>query len=179
MSEDSAKKRRLLKRRFIKNHKNVVSRPYSVFRGETKHNLFGRRTTDGGRHKHMTLPNYKYTKDHEWIKIEGNTATIGITDHATELLGDIVHVDLPEVGKALNKGDSFSAVESVKSVSDVYTQVSGKVLEANTALNDNAGLINQEPFGQGWIVKLELSNAAETDGLMSADEYEKFAAAEH
>ncbi len=121
----------------------------------------------------------KYTKDHEWAKIDGNVATLGITDHAAELLGDIVHVDLPAVGKAVNKGDSFSAVESVKSVSDVYTPLSGEVFEVNTALNDNAGLINQEPFGQGWIVKIKLSNASEADGLMSADEYEKFAAAEH
>lgn len=118
--------------------------------------------------------NYKYTKDHEWLKIEGNTATIGVTDHAAEQMGDIVHVELPQVGAEFAKGGSFAAIESVKSVSDAYTPVSGKVSEVNTALADNSGLINSDPFNEGWIVKLMLSNLAETEALMTAEEYEEF-----
>jgi glycine cleavage system H protein len=122
-----------------------------------------------------TRPNhYKYTKDHEWLKIEGNTATIGVTDHAVEQMGDIVHVELPPVGNDYTKGGAFAAIESVKSVSDAYTPVSGRVVEVNTALTDNSGLINQDPFSEGWIVKLTLSNLAEVEALMSVEQYEEF-----
>ena len=119
----------------------------------------------------MNIPeDLQYTKSHEWVRIEGDTATIGITDHAQEELGDVVFVELPEVGAALEAGDSFGAVESVKAVSDLYAPVGGEVAEVNSALEDSPEKINEDPYGEGWILKLHTS--AEADLLSPAD-YEK------
>lgn len=114
-----------------------------------------------------------YSEDHEWVKVEGDVAYLGISDYAQENLGDIVYVELPEVDDELEKEDSFSAVESVKAASDIYTPVSGKVLEVNEDLEDDPALLNADPYAN-WIVKLELSNKAELDELMSGEDYEKF-----
>jgi len=113
----------------------------------------------------------KYTKSHEWVRVEGDIATIGITDHAQSELGDIVYVDLPTPGRALRTGDSFGSVESVKTVSDVYAPVGGEVAEVNPALGGQAELLNSDPYGDGWLVKIRLSDASEADGLLSAEAY--------
>jgi glycine cleavage system H protein len=113
----------------------------------------------------------QYTKSHEWVRTEGDTATIGITDHAQEELGDVVFVELPEEGDTFDAGDSFGTVESVKAVSDLYTPVGGEVVEVNEVLNDSPEKINEDPYGEGWIVKLRTSG--ETAGLLSASDYEK------
>lgn len=115
----------------------------------------------------------KYTQEHEWVKVEGNRATVGITDHAQSQLGDVVFVELPQVGSEHHKGDSLASVESVKAVSDVYAPVSGKVVEVNAQLQDHAELVNQEPYGRGWIVVLEMSDPSELDQLLSAADYGK------
>jgi glycine cleavage system H protein len=112
----------------------------------------------------------QYTKSHEWVRIEDGTATIGITDHAQEELGDVVFVELPEVGDTMAAGDSFGTVESVKAVSDLYTPVGGEVVEVNTSLEDAPEKINDDPYGEGWIVKLRTSEEAD---LLSPEEYEK------
>lgn len=116
----------------------------------------------------------KYTKDHEWISVEAEgLATVGISDHAQESLGDITFVELPEVGKVFGKGESFGVVESVKAASDIYMPASGKVVEVNSQLEDFPQLLNSEPEGLGWIVKIELSNPSELDELMEKDDYLK------
>ncbi|AGC67983.1 glycine cleavage system H protein GcvH [Thermoclostridium stercorarium subsp. stercorarium DSM 8532] len=115
----------------------------------------------------------KYSKDHEWVKIEGNKAYIGITDYAQHSLGDIVFVEIPEVGKQLNSGDVLSVVESVKAASDVYTPVSGKIVEVNQSLGDSPEKINEDPYGC-WIAAIEISNPSEIDTLMEPDDYERF-----
>jgi glycine cleavage system H protein len=114
----------------------------------------------------------QYTRSHEWVRTEGDTATIGITDHAQDELGDVVFVELPEVGATLDAGDSFGTVESVKAVSDLYTPVGGEVTEVNEALNDQPEKINEDPYGEGWMVKLRVSD--EGSGLLSASDYEQF-----
>ena len=119
----------------------------------------------------------KYTKEHEWIKINGNTGTVGITDHAQNSLGDIVFVELPKVGATITAGKSFGTVESVKAVSDLYAPVSGTVTEINGDLASAPEKINQDA-NNTWIVKLTLSNAGEASGLLSAADYEKFIAEE-
>ena len=119
----------------------------------------------------------KYTKEHEWIKINGNTGTVGITDHAQNSLGDIVFVELPKVGATITAGKSFGTVESVKAVSDLYAPVSGTVTEINDALASAPEKINQDA-NNTWIIKLTLSNAGEASGLLSAADYEKFIAEE-
>lgn len=116
----------------------------------------------------------KYADSHEWVKLEGNSATVGITDHAQDHLGDVVYVELPEVGKSVAKGDSFGAVESVKATSDVYSPVSGTVVEVNEELNSSPGLVNSRPYESGWIMKVEVSDAGEVNSLMDADQYSKF-----
>ena len=116
----------------------------------------------------------KYTKEHEWIKIEGTVATVGITDHAQSELGDITFVELPNVGKDLKQSDSCATVESVKAASDIYAAVSGKVTAVNEALVDAPETINQSPYVEGWIYKLDISNPAEADSLMDAAAYETF-----
>jgi glycine cleavage system H protein len=113
----------------------------------------------------------QYTRSHEWVRTEGDTATIGITDHAQDELGDIVFVELPEEGATLDAGDSFGTVESVKAVSDLYTPVGGEVVEVNEALNDQPEKINEDPYGEGWIVKIQVSGEGD---LLSASDYEQF-----
>jgi glycine cleavage system H protein len=112
----------------------------------------------------------QYTKSHEWVRREEGTATIGITDHAQDELGDVVFVELPEKGTSFSAGDSFGTVESVKAVSDLYAPVGGEVVEVNETLNDNPELINEEPYGGGWMIRLRIS---EDGDLLSAEEYEK------
>lgn len=122
----------------------------------------------------MTFPEHlKYTKDHEWISVEGDSATIGITDHAQGELGDVVFVELPAVGKALKQHDTFGTIEAVKAVSDLYAPASGAVTEVNAQLTATPELVNKDPYGKGWMVKVKLSNPAEIAGLLSADAYKK------
>lgn len=113
----------------------------------------------------------RYTKDHEWIKLEGNTATVGITDFAQKELGDIVFVDIDTVGKPLNANDIFGTVEAVKTVSDLYLPVSGTVTEVNPALEANPESVNSDPYGSGWMVKMEVDNPAEVTALLDAAAY--------
>ena len=113
----------------------------------------------------------KYTKDHEWIRIEDAEATIGITEFAQRELGDIVYVDIPSVGKEVAKEDVFGTVEAVKTVSDLFMPLTGTVSAINPALDSQPELVNTDPYGEGWMVKVSLSNAAEADGLLSADDY--------
>ncbi len=121
----------------------------------------------------MQFPsNLKYTKDHEWISIEGNTATVGITEFAQRELGDIVYVDIPSVGKALNMNDIFGSVEAVKTVSDLYLPLSGTVTEVNAALEANPELVNQAPYEGGWMVKMNVSNLDEAAELLDAAAYQ-------
>lgn len=120
----------------------------------------------------MNFPSeLKYTKDHEWISVSGNEATIGITDFAQRELGDIVYVDINTVGSEVAADEVFGSVEAVKTVSDLYMPVTGTINEVNAALNDNPELVNSDPYGQGWMVKVALANVADVDGLLSADEY--------
>lgn len=114
----------------------------------------------------------KYTKDHEWIKIEGDSATIGITDYAQGELGDIVFVDVDSVDEDLSEGDVFGSVEAVKTVSDLYLPVSGTVLEVNSDLEDQPELVNTDPYGKGWIIKLKVSESADLSALLSAEDYQ-------
>jgi glycine cleavage system H protein len=126
----------------------------------------------------MAYPkDYKYTREHEWIQVNGNTATVGITDHAQESLGDIVFVELPKVGAQVEAGKSFGTVESVKAVSELYAPASGKVVEINESLNQGPEAVNQDAH-KAWMIKLELTNPSQADGLMSADDYEKYVAEE-
>lgn len=117
---------------------------------------------------------YRYTKEHEWISVEGSTGTIGITDHAQHELGDIVFVDLPKVGTALTKGESLGSVESVKAVSDIYAPVSGEVIAANEKLSATPELLNSDPFAEGWLVKVKLSSPDETKDLLTAADYQTY-----
>lgn len=116
----------------------------------------------------------KYTKTHEWVRLEGDVATIGITDFAQSELGDVVFVELPNAGRSLAVGDSFGSVESVKTVSDVYAPIAGEVVESNEALGAQSELINSDPYGKGYMIKIRV-NSADVDGLMSADEYKAVA----
>ena len=126
----------------------------------------------------MAYPkDYKYTKEHEWIQVKGNAATVGITDHAQESLGDIVFVELHKVGTQVEAGKSFGTVESVKAVSELYAPASGKVVEINESLNQGPEAVNQDAH-KAWMIKLELSNPGQADALMSADDYEKYVAEE-
>ena len=112
-----------------------------------------------------------FTKEHEWIRVEGDTATVGISDHAQEALGDIVFAEVPEAGRRVAKGQEAAVVESVKAASDVYAPVSGEVIEGNPAIADDPAVINREPEGGGWFFKLKLDNPGELDGLMDEDAY--------
>ncbi|HWJ02540.1 MAG TPA: glycine cleavage system protein GcvH [Verrucomicrobiae bacterium] len=122
----------------------------------------------------MNPTNLKYTKDHEWIKVEGTKATIGITDHAQSALGDVVFVELPAVGDSLEEGKPFGVVESVKAVSDIYAPVSGTVTAINETLLDSPEVVNQDAFGEAWMVEVEISDPAQLEGLMDAAQYEAF-----
>jgi glycine cleavage system H protein len=112
----------------------------------------------------------KYTKDHEWAKIEGAVATVGVTDHAQRELGDIVFVELPKIGASVQSGKSFGTIEAVKTVAELYAPVTGTITEVNTALSADAGVINQDPYGNGWIIKVKLDKATD-EGLMEAAAY--------
>ena len=113
----------------------------------------------------------KFTDDHEWLKIEGDIATVGITEHATEQLGDIVFVELPEVGAEFEKGDAAGVVESVKAASDVYMPLDGTIVDSNQAIVDEPAKVNEDPMGAGWFFKIKLANAADADGLMDEAAY--------
>lgn len=120
----------------------------------------------------MNFPeNLKYTKDHEWILVEGNQATIGITDFAQDSLGDVVMVELPEIGADFSQDGTIGVVESVKSVSDVFSPVTGKIVEVNQDLLDSPEIINEDPYEKGWFCKIELSDGSEVDGLMDVGTY--------
>ncbi len=120
----------------------------------------------------MSIPaELKYTKDHEWVRIEGNIAVVGITDFAQGELGDIVFVDIDSVGDELNAGDVFGSVEAVKTVSDLYLPLSGKVVEFNEELESEPELVNTDPYGKGWIIKLEIAAGADQSELLSAEQY--------
>lgn len=122
----------------------------------------------------MNIPSdLKYTKDHEWVKISGTTAVIGITDFAQGELGDIVYVDINTVGQELKQHDVFGTVEAVKTVSDLYMPVSGTVLEVNPALDGSPEKVNSDPYGEGWMVKVQISSASEADGLLTAAQYKE------
>lgn len=121
----------------------------------------------------MSIPKeYRYSEEHEWVKVEGNKVTVGITDFAQHELGDIVFVELPEVGTELKANEPFGSVESVKTVSELYAPVSGKVLEINEELSDSPELVNESPYETAWMVVLEISDASELENLLSAEKYE-------
>jgi len=120
------------------------------------------------------MTSVKYTEEHEWIRVEGDTAIVGITDYAQNQLGDVVYVELPQPGQQVEKGKQAAVVESVKAASEVYAPVTGEVIEVNQALVDDPATINSDPMGKGWFMKLRLANASELDGLMDEAGYKKF-----
>lgn len=122
----------------------------------------------------MAQENLLFSKDHEWLRVEGDTVVVGVTDYAQHELGDVVYVDLPAVGKELKKGDPVANIESVKAVSDVYAPVSGKITEVNQNLNSTPELINQEPFAGGWIFKISMTQSSELQELMDGKKYEEY-----
>ena len=127
----------------------------------------------------MSYPaNYQYTKEHEWVLVDGAGGTIGITDHAQHELGDIVFVDLPKIGTTITKGQTFGSVESVKAVSDIYAPISGEVTEINEALSKTPEKLNEDPHGAACLIKVKLADAGETNDLLSAADYEKYVGAE-
>jgi glycine cleavage system H protein len=116
----------------------------------------------------------KYTKEHEWVRVDGDSVVVGITDHAQDSLGDIVYVELPEEGASVAKDEPFGVVESVKAVSDLYAPVTGSVTEVNDAIVDSPEVINEDPYGEAWMIRIEPSSADELDDLLSAEDYEKY-----
>lgn len=127
----------------------------------------------------MSYPeSYKYTKEHEWVHVEGSEGTIGITNHAQHELGDIVFVDLPKLGTKVTKGQTFGSVESVKAVSDIYAPVSGEVSAVNELLSKSPEKLNEDPHGDAWLIKVKLSSPDEADALLSAADYQKYISAE-
>lgn len=128
----------------------------------------------------MAVPtDRRYTSSHEYVRLSGKEATVGVTAYAAEQLGDIVFVEMPAVGREIKKGENFGVVESVKAVSDLYSPVSGKVIEVNEKLEGEPSLVNDDPFGEGWILKLEATNPAELDESLTPDKYEELVAASH
>lgn len=122
----------------------------------------------------MNIPaDLKYTKDHEWVKVEGDTATVGITDYAQGELGDIVYVDVDTLDEEVEKDDVFGTVEAVKTVSDLFMPLSGEVIEFNEALEDEPEVVNKDPYGKGWMIKIKISDSSEIDDLLSAEEYKE------
>ncbi len=113
----------------------------------------------------------KYTKDHEWIRVEGNIGTIGVTEHAQGELGDVVYLDISDSVSSIENGEVFGSIEAVKTVADLFAPASGKVIEVNRALNDAPEMVNQDCYGDGWLIKIELSNLSELDALMNVDDY--------
>tara|TARA_B100001113_G_scaffold350118_1_gene346694 strand:- start:23 stop:415 length:393 start_codon:yes stop_codon:yes gene_type:complete len=124
----------------------------------------------------MVLNNAKYTQDHEWVILEDGVATIGISNHAIEELGDIVFVELPQVNRELAQTDEFGTIESVKTVSSLYMPISGTIIETNEMLNESPETVNESPYGDGWIIKIKPENQSEYDDLMTAEEYESYLA---
>jgi glycine cleavage system H protein len=122
----------------------------------------------------MYPDDFYFSKDHEWLKIDGDKATVGITDFAQKQLGDVVYVELPEPGAQLEFHQSFGVIESVKAVSDIYSPISGEVIEINEELNDSPELVNEDPHDKGWIIRMKFKKETELENLMSASEYEKF-----
>jgi glycine cleavage system H protein len=123
----------------------------------------------------MNVPKeLKYTDQHEWTKLEGEIAVVGITDYAQERLGDVVFVELPEIGTGTEKGEAFCVVESVKAASDIYAPVSGEITEINKNLEDHPELVNQSPYGEGWMVRIKVADPAEIEDLMGSDRYKKY-----
>ncbi len=127
----------------------------------------------------MSYPeSYKYTKEHEWVKVEGDGGTVGITDHAQHELGDIVFVDLPKAGSKVTKGQTFGSVESVKAVSDIYSPASGEVMEANELLAQSPEKLNEDPHESAWLIRIKFDDPSEINGLLSAGDYQKYIGAE-
>lgn len=124
----------------------------------------------------MEVPeNLYYTREHEWVRVEdNNTVTVGITDYAQSSLGEIVYVELPDIDLELEKNDTLGSVESSKTASDIYSPISGKVIDINQILNDSPGLINEDPYGEGWLVRMQIFDISELEDLMSSDEYFEF-----
>jgi glycine cleavage system H protein len=121
-----------------------------------------------------TPEDLSFTKDHEWVRVKGNEATVGITDHAQHQLGDVVYVELPKIGDRFDSSEPFGSVESVKAVSEIYMPVTGSVIEVNQSLADAPELVNSEPYGGGWMIRIKMDNPAEVDALLSAAEYEDY-----
>lgn len=121
-----------------------------------------------------TPEDLNYTKDHEWVRVKGDQATVGITDHAQNQLGDVVYVELPKVGDRFEVAEPFGSVESVKAVSEIYMPLSGSVVEVNESLNDSPEQVNEDPYGDGWMIVLKMENTSQVDGLLSAAEYEDY-----
>src|SRR4030042_5916794 len=121
---------------------------------------------------------YRYTKDHEWVSLEKDIATMGITDYAQDELGDIVYVEMPEIGTELTANDTFGVIESVKAVSDLFAPMSGEVIEINESLEEEPELVNEDPHGDGWMIKVKISDITEFDSLMTSEEYEEYIAEE-
>jgi len=122
----------------------------------------------------MSLEELKFTKEHEWVKIDGEIATVGISDYAQKELGDVVYVELPPTGDSFTKGEACSNIESVKAVNDIYTPITGEIVDSNAALEDNPELINQSPYEDGWIFKIKIEDESELNDLMDADIYEEY-----
>jgi glycine cleavage system H protein len=124
----------------------------------------------------MVPTDLRYTKEHEWVRVEGDVATVGVTQYAADQLGDVVFVDLPEAGRSLDQFGTFGVVESVKAVSDLFAPLSGEVVEANAALAGQPELVNREPYGAGWMLRLRVADAGQIDGLLDAAAYDKLTA---
>ena len=123
----------------------------------------------------MNTPNdIKYTKEHEWVSLDGETATIGITDYAQSQLGDIVFVEFPDINSEINQNETFGVIEAVKTVADLFAPVSGEIIEVNSSLEDSPNFINSDPYGSGWIIKVKINDSNEYNGLMSNDVYEEY-----
>ena len=123
----------------------------------------------------MNTPNdIKYTKEHEWVSLDGETATIGITDYAQSQLGDIVFVEFPDINSEINQNETFGVIEAVKTVADLFAPVSGEIIEVNSSLEDSPNFINSDPYGSGWIIKVKIKDSNEYNGLMSSDVYEEY-----
>lgn len=122
----------------------------------------------------MDLKNYKFSKDHEWVKQEDNIAIIGVSDYAQKEMGDVVYIELPEEGSSFSRGDACSNIESVKAVNDIFTPISGEVIEVNKTLEDSPENVNKDPYCSGWIFKIKLSNPDELNDLMDSDKYEEY-----
>ena len=118
--------------------------------------------------------NLRYTKDHEWLAVDGETATLGITDYAQGSLGDVVYIDMPRVGDKFGAHEAFGSVESVKAVSEIFTPIAGEIVELNEGLNDTPEKVNSDPYGDGWMIKIKMENAGAADALLSAEEYDEY-----